>query len=121
MAQDLNQVVQLRQRVTLLEERARLARELHDTVKQQLFATTLQLGAATALMASNPEVAANRICEAEKLTRQAQSELKNLIEERRTEPHQPLDEGLRQYATGLVTPKLDSLYLSGTRCFSTHP
>ncbi|HNB72406.1 MAG TPA: sensor histidine kinase [Acidobacteriota bacterium] len=99
MAQDLNQVVQLRERVTLLEERARLARELHDTVKQQLFATTMQLGAATALMTRNPDAAASRIREAEKLTRQAQSELKNLIEELRTESHQPLDERLRQYAT----------------------
>jgi NarL family two-component system sensor histidine kinase LiaS len=60
------------------EERNRLARDLHDSVKQQVFALLMQLGAAQALLDDN-EAARSRVGEAESLARQAGAELTALI------------------------------------------
>ncbi len=46
MAEHVQALLQTRQELTLLEERNRLARELHDTVKQETFATLMQVRAA---------------------------------------------------------------------------
>jgi signal transduction histidine kinase len=64
------------------EERNRLARELHDSVKQQVFAIGMQLGAARASLDEGAEAYAH-VAEAEKLTRQAAQELTLLIRELR--------------------------------------
>jgi len=67
------ETVQLRQTAeqsAILEERSRLARELHDSVKQQVFATAMQVGAARALMDQNPEAARTNLAEAETLVHQ---------------------------------------------------
>jgi two-component system, NarL family, sensor histidine kinase LiaS len=84
MAEQLQNLMNTRQDLAALEERNRIARDLHDSVKQQVFATAMQLGAARALLPENDDSpASQRLAEAERLTRQAQSELTTLIHELR--------------------------------------
>ncbi len=45
MAEELQEIVQLRQQITAKNERHFFASELHDTVKQNVFALSMQLGA----------------------------------------------------------------------------
>lgn len=83
MAVELQNMLQTRQELATLEERNRLARELHDSVKQQVFATAMQVGAARALLDQNPQASKENLAEAEQLVRQAQQELTTLIRELR--------------------------------------
>lgn len=83
MAIHLQNLLETRQQLATLEERNRLARDLHDSVKQQVFATVMQIGAARTLLDKEPEAAKKRLGEAEQLVRQAQQELANLIQELR--------------------------------------
>ncbi len=80
MAEHLQNLLHTRQDLAALEERNRIARELHDSVKQQVFATSMQLGAARALLPDDDSPAAERLREAERLTHQAQNELTALIQ-----------------------------------------
>ena len=67
----------------MAEERNRLARELHDSVKQQVFATIMQLGAARVLLERDPNAARVHLLEAEQLAQQSGAELSLLIDELR--------------------------------------
>jgi two-component system, NarL family, sensor histidine kinase LiaS len=69
--------------LAVAEERNRLARDLHDSVKQQIFATTMQLGAARVLLERDPSAAHIHVVEAEQLAQQAGAELALLIHELR--------------------------------------
>ncbi len=89
MAQELREVVALRQNLAAAEERNRLARDLHDTVKQRAFALSMQIAAMQALLEHNPPAAQLRLIEAERLAHQIQQELVSILEELRPE-------GLRQ-------------------------
>jgi NarL family two-component system sensor histidine kinase LiaS len=79
MAEQLQNLLQTRQELATLEERNRLARELHDSVKQQVFATAMQIGAAREMIDQNPGISKDNLAEAERLVRQAQQELTTLI------------------------------------------
>jgi len=83
MAEQLQNLLHTRQKLATMEERNRLARDLHDSVKQQVFATAMQLGTARALMLQDPEAAQEHLDQAEQLARQAQSELTTIIRELR--------------------------------------
>jgi NarL family two-component system sensor histidine kinase LiaS len=83
MARDLTDLIALRQSVATLEERNRLARDLHDTVKQQVFAAAMQVGAARALVGRDPDAAAARLAEAERMAHDVQKELSHVIREMR--------------------------------------
>ena len=83
MAQELQTLLQTRQELAMLEERNRLARDLHDSVKQQVFATAMQTGAARALLENDPGQAKTHLQEAEQLAQLAQQELTELIQELR--------------------------------------
>jgi len=83
MAEQLQHLLQTNQELATLEARNRLARELHDSVKQQVFASTMQIGAAKTVLDQHPETAREHLNEAEQLSRQAQSELTSLIRELR--------------------------------------
>ena len=83
MAEQLQNLLQTRQELATLEERNRLARDLHDSVKQQVFATTMQISAAQALINTDPAASQRHMAEAAELSRQSQQELAGLIEELR--------------------------------------
>lgn len=100
MASELRRVVALRQELATVEERQRIARDLHDSVKQQMFALTMQLGAAqVTLGAERPDVA-NRLAETEKLAHSVQQELIAMIRELQPPAREgkPFAEVLREYA-----------------------
>ena len=78
MAQDLEMYLSLKQKLAVSDERNRVARELHDTVKQNLFALGLQLATAKA-KPTVMEAAGEHIFEAETLTREAQHDLMEII------------------------------------------
>jgi len=83
MAQQLQNLLSTRQKLATLEERNRLARDLHDSVKQQIFAVVMQIGATKYLLKRDVNAAETRLNEAEKLVHQAQQELTSLIRELR--------------------------------------
>lgn len=78
MAQDLELFLSWKQDVAVSDERTRVARELHDTVKQKLFALGLQLATAKSKPAVM-EAAREHILEAETITREAQQDLMEII------------------------------------------
>jgi len=71
------------QELAVADERNRLARDLHDSVKQQVFATIMQLGAARTLIDRDPRAARAHIVEAEGLAQHTGAELTLLIHELR--------------------------------------
>jgi len=83
MAEQLQHLLKTKQDLAALEERNRLARDLHDSVKQQVFATTMQIGAAKAVLGQEGEKTREYLDPAEPLSPQAQSELGVLIREQR--------------------------------------
>ena len=83
MAEQLQAHMQTRNELTRLEERNRLARDLHDTIKQETYAARMQLTAAKNLLTTNPEAAAGHIEAALQLNRETQQELKLIIDELR--------------------------------------
>jgi len=83
MAIDLRALVQTRGQLAMLEERHRLARDLHDTVKQKAFALNLQLSTAARLLGAGATPVAARIEEARHITEEIQSELGQLLAELR--------------------------------------
>ena len=83
MAEQLENLLDRRLELSVLEERNRLARDLHDSVKQQTFAASAQLGAAKAHFQNNPEQALYHLEEAEILIGQVRQELTDLIQELR--------------------------------------
>jgi NarL family two-component system sensor histidine kinase LiaS len=79
MAVQLHTLVTTRHRMAVLGERQRWQRDLHDAVKQQLFAATMQIAAARACFATDTPQSYQHIIEAEQLAGQAQRELTTLI------------------------------------------
>jgi len=64
--------------LAVVDERNRLARDLHDSVKQQVFAISMQLSAARTAL-SETDKAYPSVTEAERLAQQAGTELTTLI------------------------------------------
>lgn len=81
MAAELQKQMALQQQLATMEERNRLALELHDTVKQQLFACAMQISAAERLLQTNPTAAQRYLRESEALAKQMQEELTKVIQE----------------------------------------
>src|SRR5919206_5212 len=69
--------------LTVVEERNRLARELHDAVNQTLFSVSLTADAAALLVDSEPERAKEQLHEVRELVRAAMDEMRSLIFELR--------------------------------------
>lgn len=82
LVDELQATQQKLQELAVLEERNRLARDLHDSVKQQVFAISMQLSAARMAL-SETDKAYQPIVEAERLAQQAGSELTSLIHQLR--------------------------------------
>ena len=75
---ELRATQQRLQELAVVEERNRLARDLHDSVKQQVFAISMQLSAARTALSQNDK-AYSSVVEAERLAQQAGAELTTLI------------------------------------------
>lgn len=101
MAGKLEQLLGEQQRLAALEERNRLARDLHDSLKQQIFAITMQVWSAQAFLEQNNNVdgARERLGAIEHLLVQAQQELSSLIFQLRPVElaEKPFAEALREY------------------------
>ncbi|WP_335988829.1 GAF domain-containing sensor histidine kinase [Glycomyces sp. MUSA5-2] len=69
--------------LTVVEERNRLARELHDAVMQRLFSLRLSARAAGKLLPEDPAAARERLDEVEQLAAEAVAELRGVIVELR--------------------------------------
>ncbi|WP_054949077.1 HAMP domain-containing sensor histidine kinase [Numidum massiliense] len=63
----------------ILEERHRLARELHDAVSQQLFAISMTMAALKRTFAHNPDKAVQQVALVEEMAVAAQSEMRALL------------------------------------------
>ncbi len=83
MAVQMDNLLDERQEISIMEERNRLARELHDSVKQQAFAASAQLAAAHSLYQRDPDSAVTNLIEAERLVDEVRRELTDLIHELR--------------------------------------
>ncbi|MBN1887542.1 MAG: sensor histidine kinase [Thermoflexales bacterium] len=83
MAGQLQTLLHARDEFARVEERNRLARDLHDTVKQQTYAARMQLSAAKNLLETDPQTAAEHLESALQLNRETQQELKLIIDELR--------------------------------------
>jgi signal transduction histidine kinase len=71
--------------LTTLDERNRLARELHDSVSQTLFSITLSTHAAQLLLQKNPNQLSRQLDDLQHLTEAALSEIRTMITQLR--PH----------------------------------
>jgi NarL family two-component system sensor histidine kinase LiaS len=102
MADQLHTLLATREELAAVEERNRLARDLHDTIKQNVFATALLVGAARSHLPPDTLPAQTYLAEAEALAEQTRQELTALIRELR--PARLEDKGLavvlRDYAEG---------------------
>ncbi len=99
MAERIQGLLQDRQVLAQMEERNRLARDLHDTVKQQAFATMMQVRAARNQLPEDPTAAATHLLEAESLIKASQQELALMIAELRPAAleNQGLEAALQAY------------------------
>lgn len=99
LANEMERLLQARGALSALEERNHLARDLHDSVKQQITAASFQLAAAGALLERDPQACRASLAEAEKLTLTAGKELNAIIFELRPVALKPagLDQSLREY------------------------
>ena len=88
-------------RTAVLEERARIARELHDVVAHSVSIVAVQAGAAEELMERDPERARQHLAAVRRTAREAMTEMRRVLDVLRDEgtPHAP--------APGLV--RLDDL------------
>ena len=80
MVEQLQLLLTSWQKLAIVEERNRLARELHDSVKQNVFTNELLVRAARKVLSRDPEKAQLYLQEAEELCEQTQLELIELIQ-----------------------------------------
>lgn len=83
MAMQLKELLKRREEVAVVEERNRLARDLHDSAKQQALAASFQIGTALTLYDRDPQKARDHLEEAERLVDGVREELTGLIMELR--------------------------------------
>ncbi len=100
MAEQLQNLLKRRQAMAISEERNRLARDLHDSAKQQALAASFQLGTAITLFERDPQGARKHLMEADTLVDSVRKELTDLILELRppAADGRDLAETLNEYA-----------------------
>jgi signal transduction histidine kinase len=79
--QEIERLFEKTKELAVIDERNRLARELHDSAKQKAFAALAQLGTANGILKKNPKAAKNHLDEAENLVYEVIEELTFLIQE----------------------------------------
>jgi two-component system, NarL family, sensor histidine kinase LiaS len=99
MAKQLQELLRRRQDMAVSEERNRLARDLHDSAKQQALAASFQIGTALTLYNSDPQNAKKHLVEADGLVDAVRNELTNLVQELRPQSMEGQDfsEILKEY------------------------
>jgi signal transduction histidine kinase len=103
-------LVQQRRELTKLEERNRLARDLHDSVSQNLFSLTLMTKGLAALIGDNNDLVAKSLQEMERLTEESLKEMRSLIWQLRPAGlEQGLLTALKQYGEKLGLSVHDKL------------
>jgi signal transduction histidine kinase len=100
MAEQLQSLLTRRQAMAVSEERNRLARDLHDSAKQQALAASFELGTAITLFERDPQAAKAHLTEADALVDSVRKELTDLIHELRppTMDGQNLADVMKEYA-----------------------
>ncbi len=100
MARQLQSLLRTRQDMAVSEERNRLARDLHDSAKQQALAASFELGTAIMLYDRDSQSAKKHLVEADALVDSVRKELTTLVDELRPLPldGQDFSEALRDYA-----------------------
>ncbi|MBI5035385.1 MAG: sensor histidine kinase [Chloroflexi bacterium] len=83
MARQLQSLLRRRQDMAVSEERNRLARDLHDSAKQQALAASFELGTALTIYERDPQEAKKHLTEADTLVDSVRRELTNLVDELR--------------------------------------
>jgi signal transduction histidine kinase len=83
MAKQLQQFLKRSQAIAVSEERNRLARDLHDSAKQEALAASFHLGTALTLFERDPQSAKSHLVEADNLVDSVRGELTDLIHELR--------------------------------------
>jgi len=78
---EIEQLFEKTKDLAIIEERNRLARELHDSAKQKAFAALAQVGTANEILNKNPKAAKHHLEEAENLVYEVIEELTFLIQE----------------------------------------
>jgi two-component system, NarL family, sensor histidine kinase LiaS len=112
MADQLEELIQTRQELSAVDERNRLARDLHDSVKQQMFATSMNLATARALWEQDPVAARQRLETAIDLVHQSQQEMTTIIQTLR--PVQLEGKGLREALATYVERWQDQTGIAST-------
>ncbi|WP_284139480.1 MULTISPECIES: sensor histidine kinase [unclassified Virgibacillus] len=79
MADEKSEFAKSAHKTAVIEERQRLARDLHDAVSQQLFALTMMSEAAVKQFDKRPELAKNQMEEVAATALQAQTEMRALL------------------------------------------
>jgi signal transduction histidine kinase len=100
MAKQLQNLLRRRQEMAISEERNRLARDLHDSAKQQALAASFELGTALTLFDRDSEGTKKHLMEADALVDSVRTELTNLVDELRPQALEGQDftEILKEYA-----------------------
>jgi two-component system, NarL family, sensor histidine kinase LiaS len=93
MAQQVQVLLDTRRELALMEERQRVARDLHDSVKQHAFAISLLIGAAQSRLPGEPEAAQTYLVRAGDLADHTRQELTAILQQLR--PAALVEEGLR--------------------------
>ena len=83
MAEQLQQFLKRSQEMAVSEERNRLARDLHDSAKQEALAASFHLGTALTLFERDPVSSKSHLIEADNLVDSVRVELTDLIHELR--------------------------------------
>lgn len=99
MAGQLKELLARREQIAVIDERNRLARDLHDSAKQQALAASFQIGTALTLYDRDAVTAKGHLEEAERLVDGVRQELTDLIAELRPQDLEDklIDEILVEY------------------------
>jgi signal transduction histidine kinase len=103
MAAQIRNLLETRAVVAAEEERHRVQRDLHDGIKQELFAASMELAAAKASLHTNPDVAAEALTHAHAACLRAQKELAQLLQDEPSPPDRDLNRALRELCARMAT------------------
>jgi NarL family two-component system sensor histidine kinase LiaS len=100
MASQLKDFLRRREEMAVSDERNRLARDLHDSAKQQALAASFRLGTAITLFERDPQAAREHLVQADNLVDSVRTELTDLIHELRppTMNGRSFTDALNEYA-----------------------